>query len=753
MLAHFRIHPIPLSFLFPLLLIGCAELESSPDAGLADGPRFDAVTCQKGQDADGDTIPDDLEGCGKDTDGDQLPDYLDPDSDGDGIRDDVEVGSDPRAPRDSDGDKTPDFQDTDSDGDGVNDGDEDLNGDGKVGCCLDTCGEVRKGCPTVASTACGAGQTCSAGACSPRPHWLCSNGESDPTAKRTFTEAKKDDGSLPTYVCHKAGELAPKGLKPIQIRASTSGAWRVALEKNSSYGEIAIKAAATAEAGATFDLTGTDQQVAGFVLSLPAPASTDVSQVVGDLAAKIASLTGLSSSALVASGSKKTSLDGFPTVVSTRINLATSKAMTVSALRDALLPLLLGKQVSQLPTDFGKAGAAFHLRFSTLLRDQKDKRLLIMGAVAPLDMVNNLYKPTFMHMEDLSNGTGLTEPSNNAMVECDPFNLGNDPVADIIWVVDESGSMDDNRKDIVNNASDFFKRAQSGGLDFRMGVAGMAPPSSSSVKGGKFCSKTSFSSDHDGGTDRFLEPSEIDIFKGCIKNPPYYDGAFEYGLAHTYEAVKIHLPRVAAASKDSTKIRKEAQLVVIIVSDEAPNELKVNQGYKGKYGMLTTADYSIANCTTSKQSKIDTYLADWKTLLTGQHATWKTDAAATVHLISGVCQKKCGSYGPEYPRGYIDLVKATGGQWADICQKDLGASLQTMIDAIIGASSPAKLQYVPISASIAVAVDRTDIPRSRIKGYYYYGASNTLVFLNTPFKKGDLAVASYRRWTKQVTVK
>ncbi len=746
-------------FLFPaalffLLFCACAETDDSADGGVeSDGPRFDGALCKPGQDTDNDTIPDDIEGCGKDTDGDQVPDYMDTDSDGDGVRDDVEVGSNPNKPRDSDGDGIPDFQDTDSDGDGVNDGDEDLNGDGKVGCCLDKCGEQRTGCPTVKSGACGLGQTCSAGACSPRPHWLCSNGESDPTSKRTFSEAKKDDGSLPTFVCHKAGELSPKGLKPVQIRSNKSGAWRVALEKKATYGELTIKAATAVEAAAAFDLAGKDEQVAGFIISMTAPSSSDVSQIVGDLAAKVATLSGLSNSSLVASGAKKTSLDGFPTVVSTRINLAASKSMTASSLRNALIPHLLGKQVSSTPAATGTTGTAFHMRFSTLLRDKTDKRLLIMGAVAPLGLVNNLYKPTFMHMEDISNGTALADPSNSAMVECDPFNLGNDPVADIIWVVDESGSMSDNRKDIVNNASDFFKRAQTAGLDFRMGVAGMAPPSEAGKDVGKFCSKSSSSSSHDGGTDRFLQSSELTTFKACIKNPPYYDGSFEYGLAHIYEAVKTHLPRAPSASKDSTKIRSEAQLVIIIATDEAPNELKNYQSYKGKYGMLGSADYAINNCSTNKQSKVTTYLKDWLTLLTGQHPSWKTEAAATVHLIAGVCKKKCGAYGPEYPRGYLDLVKATGGQWGDICQKNLGATLQTMIDAIIGAASPAKLQYVPISTSIAVAIDKTSIPRSRIKGYYYYGAANTLVFLNTPFAKGALTVASYRRWTKQVTVK
>jgi hypothetical protein len=77
-------------------------------------------------DSDGDGIPDSVEAGSNpstpvDTDGDGTPDYQDPDSDNDGIPDSVEAGSDPTNPVDTDGDGTPDYQDPDSDNDGIPD--------------------------------------------------------------------------------------------------------------------------------------------------------------------------------------------------------------------------------------------------------------------------------------------------------------------------------------------------------------------------------------------------------------------------------------------------------------------------------------------------------------------------------------------------------------------------------------------------------------------------------------------------------
>ncbi len=77
-------------------------------------------------DADGDGIPNELEGDG-DFDGDGTPNWLDTDSDGDGILDSVEKGSG-MTPVDSDGDGYADVVDNDSDNDGLSDATENTIG-------------------------------------------------------------------------------------------------------------------------------------------------------------------------------------------------------------------------------------------------------------------------------------------------------------------------------------------------------------------------------------------------------------------------------------------------------------------------------------------------------------------------------------------------------------------------------------------------------------------------------------------------
>ena len=122
---------------------------------------------------------------------------------------------------------------------------------------------------------------------------------------------------------------------------------------------------------------------------------------------------------------------------------------------------------------------------------------------------------------------------------------------------------------------------------------------------------------------------------------------------------------------------------------------------------------------------------------------------SSAHCCGWVCNSKCGAYPPDFPWGYREISKATGGQSADICQKNLGTTLQLIIDSISGAASPLVLQYVPISASLALAVGDQQLQRSRVTGFDYSSASNSVVLVGVKYQKGDQVVASYRRWVKQ----
>ena len=546
-------------------------------------------------------------------------------------------------------------------------------------------------------------------------------------------------------------------LRPQKFYKSTAGDWHLALETTAKYVPIKISGGAAKEAGAVFDLATKPSSkmpppsVAGFVLSIPTSESDLLKLTAQLISAVTTKLPGKKSVAQLSSGNKVVSHDKFPSVLGVQLDVTMVNKTSVLAVRNALLPVLLGRSsasLSSLPaTPFGPSTNRMLVRLQTLLR--KDGRYLVMGGVAVLAMAADTKITTGIRLDDISNGTGLSQYKDKNTVECDPFKLAGTSMADIIWVVDESGSMSDNRLDVANNAADFFSRALKSGLDFRMAVTNVVDPADSTYKAavGRFCSKqyafdasgklTNAQDAYDmGGTDRFLTPSEQKIFKSCVLNPPGYEGGSEYGMHNAYKAVANHLPRKA---NSPSRIRPDATLVVIVATDELPASAV---DIYNPYVMI-----ELQNCVISKAT------SDWllKTkykldmdLYTGK-SKYGAGGTAVMHTIGGVCNNTCSA---DIAHGYIHVSQALGGQVGDVCQKNLGKTLQLILDSISGQASRAVLKYVPISASLAVALGGQVLSRSRVKGFDYSAGNNSLIFNGVKFAKGDQVVAAYLRWVQ-----
>jgi hypothetical protein len=435
--------------------------------------------------------------------------------------------------------------------------------------------------------------------------------------------------------------------------------------------------------------------------------------------------------AVRAGGSEGLSPDGFARVTLTTLDL--SPASTKPAgLRDLVVAKLLGVSagsVSGLPPAFGTAATAHVLRFTTVLRG--DGRVLYIGAVTERKTDDAPAKETRLVALDLANGTALARAGKGTQDECEAMRLGDAlPMVDIIWVIDESGSMNDNRQDIASNANQLFSYAVQSGLDFRVGVTNVCNASGSYRKAvGKFCSAASTDPNDMGGVDRFLAPAEQATFAACAFNPPGYEGGSEYPLINAAEAVLRHLPR---APNDPARIRTGAQLIVIIATDEVPNEL---------YGALPGSSYGQCTLDAAVQAKVDSAIQPYLDLFKGNI---HPEAAASLFVIGGTCKNACNA---EIAHGYKELVPKLGGQLFDICQKNLQGSLTLIFDDIIAAASPVKLSATPISASLKVTVDGVVVPRSQSAGFKYNAAANAIWFAGAvKIEKGSVVVVSYKRW-------
>ena len=673
------------------------------------------------------------------------------DDDGDGISNALEgclTG------RDTDGDKAPDWRDLDSDGDGLKDGDEDLNGDGQLGCCLQICNapdaKWQKANCMLTTDGCGNGQKCTNKACIPSAAFLCSKGETSPIKKDTFGQGNLDSQHS-AFICRDAAKDNPLGLRALASQKNTAGDWHLALQAQAKYTELKISGAGGNMAAAAVDFDQSSDEVAGFILSRPTSSGDIQTEHVALIQAVLSALAG--AAVIRASGTLGKSHDKFDQIRATTMELTPANGLDISSARNRLVAAMLGKKVSDLsnlPAKYGGSHTSLVLRFSTVRRfafkkdasgttikdskgypqDDGDKskwRLVVLGAVTAKASFLDPKLRSGMVMDDLSNGTALARTSGVTANACDVFKVRGLPQADIIWVMDESSSMNNKHQDTVNTAANFFSRALASGLDFRMAVVNATSPATSGCLG-KFCSRISTNPKDDGGVDRFLLPTEASTFTACMQNPACNFTGSSYSLLNAREAVKRHLPR---AANDPTRIRKAATLVIIVATDTAASSLS-SLGYGASPCPLATA----------AQAKLDTALQPYLAYFTGQ-----TDAEATAmyHIIGGVCGQT-STCSAQMNHGHMTLASKLGGQYASICQKNLGNTLQMILDTLDAGDSPMKLAAVPISASMALTVDGLQIPRSRTQGFDYRNSGNALVLINVKYSKGSEIVSGYKRW-------
>jgi hypothetical protein len=729
-------------------LVGCGPVEGKNNNGNEnenensnhDEPDAEVTNpeCEEMADDDHDTILNVDEGClyERDADGDGMPDYVDHDSDNDGVNDSIEAGdADPATPPvDSDGDGLPDYLDMDSDNDGVADGDEDRNGDGQLGGC-----DVA--CDPMSPTACEEGQYCN-----PNREVCvddtCLGGETDPLSEDTDGDGTPD-GEEPTFICNVRREDNPYGRKQVKFETDQGGSFQVALEQDANYRDVTV-ANGVASAGA-FDLTEDDHWTSGFVVSR-APAGQTVEDESTAAIQEMMATAGFDVTVL-ASGASIESHDLYPSMVGTVLAVRTSQSKDLAQVRNEILGALTGQPLSGLsglPSPMGITGDSFMVSFSTLHRPelpQTPTEAIVMGAVARR---NDYQSGEFIgfQVDDMGGGTCLAEASATTENECE-FYEADLTVSDIIWVIDESGSMDADQDKVIAATDTFVDVAQSYGLSWRNCVIDMTAGHP------ECCTGAGQSGDY------FVDGTDTATFNTCVQAPNgshAADEGAEYGLDNMKAAIENHLPR----ADDDYHIRPVASLVVFFLSDEASQELKDDSSCEvGEPG----ADPDYSDCITMPPLPDHCYDPDYNQacddLLDSDYVPILEQESAQVHgILVPASDPDCSDQGMR-GRGYEDLINMMGGQTGSICQDDFNATMNFIVQDIAGGSSPIELAHVPITVSLAAAIERKDqgvstyepLVRSRVEGFDYRASSNRIVLISQPmdFPPYDVVV-SYERW-------
>lgn len=483
--------------------------------------------------------------------------------------------------------------------------------------------------------------------------------------------------------------------EPIVYFEDTDGDWRLALPPVfNNYARLTIPSATPPVAAAVYD--DPVNEVAAFVLSTPKGGLDPVQELVS-YKAVIEQVSNITQD--FTSGEFRTH-DNFAAAPGQYRISATGK--TVRKLRDDLLfamaPFTTSDVTGGLPSSAGNPHNTFVLDVSVI---EREDRIMTLVALAPTDLYETRDSVQF-RMSDLTNTTSIARSNSGDRLKCHPFPITTEiPTADFYWVLDQSGSMYSYNNVIISFSSNFVSEVANTGLDYRLGVTNMSP-----LIEGKLRPTIGWH------TSPQVFANEIDYYViNCDDNEPDCSGFEEFGL-YAAESGITYMRRTTTPRAE--KIRDDAQLVTIFMTDEQANSFETSfstggiQGRPNGVGATTEA----------------ALMAEYNTFF----------AAQTIAYAIYSDTNNCGL---TIADAYAEVALQTGGASASLCAADLTQTITTIISDTAGRASSFRLPDTPVSSTLRVYQGSDDgqtgiwVPRSRTDGFDYFPQRNAIAFFGT----------------------
>jgi hypothetical protein len=233
----------------------------------------------------------------------------------------------------------------------------------------------------------------------------------------------------------------------------------------------------------------------------------------------------------------------------------------------------------------------------------------------------------------------------------DEFEQEGITTADILFVIDNSGSMGIWQTALTDNFNSFISVFSVTGVDYQIAVI----TTDDAMFRGPILTDTT-------------PDLETEFTDQAIAGT--YGSAMEKGLQHAEEATSPG----GDASPGSSFLRTDAKLIIIFVSDEKDWSSKTDAEYVSHFNSLKTSESMIVT-----------------------HAV-VGDAPSGCSLSTSSWTRA------DYGDGYIEVSALTGGEFVSICSADWGVDLESLAhDSILDSSF--ELSDIPFEDSITVEVD------------------------------------------------
>ncbi len=331
---------------------------------------------------------------------------------------------------------------------------------------------------------------------------------------------------------------------------------------------------------------------------------------------------------------------------------------------------------------------------------------------------------------------------------------------DVLWVIDNSGSMQSSQSNLTANFSAFIDEFQKKGYDFHMAVTGTdawrGDVTGMNVNNANILRRArpgqiNFSSPYTYATNslvNIMTPATPNLSNVFVTNAT--QGISGSGDERAFQSMKAFLNHGA----NSDFRRADAFLAVIILSDEDDFSMAKSDGTPDTYPLFGDYDEeSVVNGTYSNNPSYhpmvltapspanpsDIYhlyndsrlmpVSTIKSFMDSVLVSTDNYSVNTISILDGACRANLNSssIGRRIGRRYAQLADMTNGVKTSLCG-NFGESLQLIAQSTIKLTAKFKLTREPDPASIKITVDGVVIPEDGSQGWTYNAADWSITF-------------------------
>ncbi len=320
--------------------------------------------------------------------------------------------------------------------------------------------------------------------------------------------------------------------------------------------------------------------------------------------------------------------------------------------------------------------------------------------------------------------------SFNVAGEADSFQQSNSATSvpvDILWVVDNSGSMDTSQNQLATSVPAFISKFTQTNFDFRMAVVTTDAYKGMSFYGGD----PTLALFRDGERDYYpndgmndatssgvfvISPSTPNI--NTVFQTNLLQGIYGGGDERGFQSMEGALLNSTNAARPFP--RPGSFLVVIFLTDEE------DFSWSGTAGIQDSSP-GVQNVITDPRLLPVSYFTGVLDTVTNSTATKKNYMVSTIAIFDETCRQQLTNTtftGRRIAERYAQLVDATGGVKASLCS-DFSDIMSNISDSILQFSTKFYLTRTPVPGTLQIYVNGVLVPESN---YVYSETENSVTF-------------------------